>query len=233
MQAPACRVSAPPAPRQEPPPARPAPRHRASWRPARPVRKAEPARRPPRGRAYLVWCGPPLQLAGSTPTAAGLCAPRPDGCCAGPGHGHGHFHFPQLPRQESESENGREAGPRPSAVNAERGLAARGGGSGLGPTRGGWPEPRAPEGPRASGERGPGPCPAGRRAARHQRERPRSAPSFGPAAHRASAQGGRFPGRPSVSACLGLGADGGPAGSASWVSGLRRRVWPGRLGASL
>lgn len=103
------------------------PRGRAPGPPARVERPpgappARSARRSPRGGregAALTspgaGCGggSRLQAPDSRPAAAALCAPRRDGSFASPGHGH--FHFPQLYRQESESENRREAGPVQSA----------------------------------------------------------------------------------------------------------------------
>lgn len=178
-----------PQPRGMSPPAQSAPRHSSSWRLARPVRKAEPARRPPRGRAYLVWCGQRPQLAGSTPTAAALRAPRSTEQLRESGPPPRSLSFSSTTAAGKRKRKRLRGGPRPSAVNAERGLVARGGGSGPGPARG-WLAGRSPMPPRggkrARCARLSGPVRAGRRAARQQGERPRSAPSFGPAAHRVS-----------------------------------------------
>lgn len=109
------------------------PRPTASWRPARAVRKEEPARRPRKGlrlprRVRAEAPARPLQAG-----RPARCAPRPDGCRAGSGHCH--FHFPQRSRQESESENGREAGPsarRTRSAGRQPGAGAPGLGSAYG-----------------------------------------------------------------------------------------------------
>ena len=106
------RISGPPSPTAGTP-GHAGPRPTSAWRPARAVRKEEPARRPRKGCAYLAGRGLRPQLASPRPTAPhpAPLAPTADT----PAVGHRHFHFPQHSRQESESESGREAGLSPSA----------------------------------------------------------------------------------------------------------------------
>lgn len=139
-----------PAPRQSPRPA--GPRRTAAWRPARPVRKEEPARRPRRGCAYLArrWLRRGLQAPGSRlQTRRGRTLrpsprrqlrqswPRP-------------LSFSSTISAGKRKRKPPRGGPGPErAVSTASGPAARGGGSGLRGARQAVLvlEPRPPERP--------------------------------------------------------------------------------------